>query len=133
MCAWNLFLSVNRTLICSIRFFSLLDYSCTNSLRWPQYPLSGLNFKAKIAVKINLIVTKYFPDSLAYSCPHLAVLVFFDIIGACCVIPMTLFLDPTHHTVVFDVPTVSVGPEIYSNVTDVFTIHPLGFCLPLSF
>ena len=46
---------------------------------------------------------------------------------------MTFFLDLTRHTVVVDVHAVSVGPEVPSNVTDVFTIHPLGVCLPLSF
>ena len=45
---------------------------------------------------------------------------------------MALFLSPTLPTVMVDVHTVSMGPAVSSNVTDVFNVHPLGVCLPLS-
>ena len=83
-------------------------------------------------MKINYIVTNYFPGPLSYSCPRLVVLVSSHIIGVCRVIPMDFSLAPTRYTVMVDVHAVSVGPSVFSNVTDVFTVHPLGFCLPLS-
>ena len=45
---------------------------------------------------------------------------------------MSLSLDPTPFTVMDDVHTVSVGPAVSYNVTDMFTVHPLGVCLTLS-
>ena len=62
----------------------------------------------------------------------LAVLASSHIIDAFCVLPMAFFLAPTSPTVMVDVHTVSVCIEVSSNVTDVFTVYPLGVCLPLS-
>ena len=114
-------------------FLSRLDYSFTNSLWWPRYLLSGLKCLSEDCRKNILIVTNHFPNPLLYSFLRLALLVSSHIICACRVIPMTLFLDPTLHTVVIDVHAVSVGPSVSSTVMDVFTSHPLGVCLPLSF
>ena len=60
-------------------------------------------------------------------------MVYSHIIGAFRVIPMTSFLDPTCNTIVANFHALSMGPSVFSNVVDVFTAHPLGFCLTLSF
>ena len=85
-----------------------------------------------IVGNFNFIDTNYFPNPLSYSCPRIYVLVSSHIIGACRVLPMALFLDLTFPTIMVDVHTVSVGPAVSSNATDVLTVHSLGVCLPLS-
>ena len=80
----------------------------------------------------DFIVTHYFPDPLLYSRPRIAVLVSSYIIGTCLVMPMAFFLAPTRPTEMVDVHAVSVRPAVSSNVTDMFTVHPLGVSLPLS-
>ena len=45
---------------------------------------------------------------------------------------MTFYLVPTRPTFMADVHTVSMGPAVSSNVTDVSPVYPLGVCLTLS-
>ena len=82
--------------------------------------------------KIHFSVTNFPPDPISSSCPWLVIQVSSHIVGACRVLPMAFFLAPTRPTVVADFHTVSAGPAVPSNVTDVFSVNPLEVCLTLS-
>ena len=109
---------------------SRLDYSYTNSLRWPHYLLLDLKtFNSKIVGNIHFGIIYYFPDPLSSSRPWLAVWVSSHVVSSCSVLPMALSLATTRFTFVADVHTVSVCPAVSSHVLEVFPVHPLGICL----
>ena len=110
---------------------SRLDYSYTNSLRWPYYPLLDLSFNSKIVGSIHFSITNYFPNPYFSSRPWLAVRVSSYIIKSCTVLPIDLSIAPKRSTVVADVHTVSVCTSVASHLSDMFPNHPLGICLDL--
>ena len=78
---------------------------------------------------IHFSITNYFPNPLLSSRPRLAVRVYSHVVGSCSILHMALSLCLTRFTVVADFHTVFVCPAVYSHVSEVFPVHPLGVSL----
>ena len=127
---WFCFHLVAGPLLFLFVCLSRLDYSYTNSLRWPHYLLLDLKtFNSKIVGNIHFGIIYYFPDPLLSSRSRLAVWVSSHVVSSCSVLPIALYLATTRFTFVADVHTVSVCPAVSSHVSEVFPVHPLGICL----